>query len=107
MCEAAGALQFLRYHREHEGAQAPRPRSGAQLAKVVEPPLATPGDAVGTVRPFAPALPAAEAAYRPLVSPSRSKTVTRRAGCRRSARPDPWGAGRKPRPPRLPTHGAA
>src|SRR5690606_23399724 len=92
--EAARALRVLRDSGELRCAQALPGQGGLGVAQVARPPLATRPDELGAHAPAAGAVPAAAAASRaPAPPPARSESVTRRAGCGKSARPDLWGAG--------------
>ena len=98
--EASRALRILRDHRELRGAGTLHLRGGTSMAEVAQPPLSTEEDALGPLPAAPSAVPAPAATRRSPRQPSRGEPVIRGAGCRRSARPDLWGAGRKPRPPR-------
>jgi hypothetical protein len=61
--------------------------------QVAEPPIAAHLDDLAADAPADEALPASAAAHRAPAPPTCSESMTRRAGCGKSACPDPWGAG--------------
>ena len=72
-----------------------------RLASLAEPSIAASQDDLAAIREAPGAVSSPEADRRPEHLPSRSETVTRRAGCGNPARPDLWGAGRS-NPPAYP-----
>jgi hypothetical protein len=68
-------------------------RGDRGMAQVAQPPLAACLNALVADERAVGALPAPQAAHPAPAPPTGSESMTRRAGCGKSARPDPWGAG--------------
>lgn len=99
--EASGALRLLRYHRELAAPPVLPPSGRADLEAMARPPLPQGPSVLGLVCPAHGPIPVATRQSRPFSISSRSKPVTRGAGCVKGARPDLWeaGVGNGPGPP--------